>query len=148
MSQKIRNLLEHLVGVSEAAQGAAVTWPTAGESTGILGLRKISESGSPLFQSINSSMGVGMPALAGAVCARLLLLLLHPVLAPLLLLCLLPLLHILVSQPCTLIRGRTRVGFRVPREGEVFQRWGFRTGRRFASCLRGGDGGKFSAGRR
>ena len=28
------------------------------------------------------------------------------------------------------------------------QRWGFRSGRRFASCLRGGGRGKFSAGRR
>ena len=31
---------------------------------------------------------------------------------------------------------------------EVHQRWGFRSGRRFASCLRGGGRGKFSAGRR
>ena len=69
MSQKIRKLVEHFVGVSEAAQGAAVTWPTAGERTGIIGLRMISESDSPLFQSINSSMGVGMPACARAVCA-------------------------------------------------------------------------------
>ena len=60
---------EHLVGVSEAAQGAAITWPTAGERTGIVGLCEISESDSPLFQSINSSMGVGMSACAHAVCA-------------------------------------------------------------------------------
>ena len=32
--------------------------------------------------------------------------------------------------------------------GKEFQRWGFRSGRRFASCLRGGGRGKFSAGRR
>ena len=31
---------------------------------------------------------------------------------------------------------------------EGYQRWGFRSGRRFSSCLRGGGRGKFSAGRR
>ena len=33
-----------------------------------------------------------------------------------------------------------------PREEEEGQRWGFRSGRRFAPCLRGGGRGKFSAG--
>ena len=76
-SKRIRNLLEviasdsvkHLVGFSAAAEGAAVTRPTAGERTGIIGMREISESDSPLFQSTNSSMGVGMSACARAVCA-------------------------------------------------------------------------------
>ena len=34
-----------------------------------------------------------------------------------------------------------------PTEEEVYQRWGFRSGQRFAPCLRGGDRGTFSAGR-
>ena len=43
---------------------------TVSENTGIIGLREISESDSPSFQSINSSMGVGMPAAcARAICA-------------------------------------------------------------------------------
>ena len=40
---------------------------------------------------------------------------------------------------CT-IRGRTRSGYRVPR-AQRGQRWGFRSGRRFASCRRGGGRG-------
>ena len=43
------------------------------------------------------------------------------------------------SQP-----GRLKSGSQVE---EKFQRWGFQTGRRFASCLRGGGRGKFPAGR-
>ena len=44
------------------------------------------------------------------------------------------------------IRGRTRLGHRVHGK-EVHQRWGFRSGRRFAPCPRGAGRGKFSAGR-
>ena len=56
---------------------------TASESEGIIGLRDVSksESDSSFVQSINSSMGVGMSACALFVLC-LLLLLLHPVLAP------------------------------------------------------------------
>ena len=40
------------------------------------------------------------------------------------------------------------VRVQVPKGRRCYQRWGFRSGRRFASCLRGGGRGKFSAGRR
>ena len=59
--------------------------------------------------------------------------------------------RVTLCHPCMMcmhkIRGRTRVVFKVPGE-EAEQRRGFRSGRRFASCLRGGGRGKFSAGRR
>ena len=86
---------------------------TAGESDGTIGFSRLSELE---FPSLNSSGCV-----AAVACARLpavlgwLLLLPHlPFLLRLLLL-----LHMRAPHPCMMhtIRGRTRVGFRVPREG-------------------------------
>ena len=73
-----------------------------------------------------------------------------------LLCCLLLLVHMLLSHPC-MMHGiqlfacvppvtTWMVVARVPRQ-EAYQRWGFRSARRFASCLRGGGRSKFSAGR-
>ena len=125
---------------------------TADESKGVIGLREVIVSGSSLPMPIDSSsssmdLACVVPAsavapsasasssscplascLAGAVHAR------RTVTS----------MHALNAHNSCLNTGRV-TGSHGHKEG---QRWGFRSGRRFASCLRGGGRGKFSAGRR
>ena len=141
-SKELTELLEVRESDFSKKAGVTVAAATASESDGNLGLRSSLES----YSRHNSSWGVDVVACARVSSVPGVLRLLPHLL---LLLRLLMLLHTRAPQPCMLhtIRGRTRVWYRVPREGGV-QRWCFWSCRRFAPCLRGGGRGKFSAGRR
>ena len=112
---------------------------TASESTGIIGSLVFGRSESSLPIQIIHPWVLHVLTLLLLLLPLLLLsaLLLFHVLLVLLVLCT----RVALCHPCMLhihiIRGRSQV------EEEVF-----RSGRRFASCLRGGGRGKFSAGRR
>ena len=112
-------------GVGDVRSGRA---SSAGESSGVIGLRGL--------RVTNSSMGVSMSAYARAVCAlpsavaaspRARAALVSPASAT----------HALVS-PLHSNSWSGTGSLQGPREEEEGQRWGFRSGRRFAPCLRGG----------
>ena len=157
-------------GIEDVRAGSSAV---AGESSGIIGLRQVSESDSSLHisrvtNSLNSSVGVDMSACARAACA------LPGAAAPHPCSTVARLSDVVVAHahasPMHRARNSGGTGGLLPVQRSTSyclenswsdtvrvqgptgtkrgQRWGFQSGRRFAPCLRGGGRGKFSAGRR
>ena len=135
---------------------------TAGDGADIIGLREVTDSDFPsratlVMNSFNSMveghhMHVHVLLVLSSHLRHFLALVFH------LLCCLLLLVHMLLSHPCMMHRiqlfacaevHQLQLGWLWPGSHgqEAYQRWGFQSGRRFASCLRFGDRSKFSAGR-